>query len=395
MAPLVLAIAAAAAASGCSAVVDPESLLIRCEARSGAADPCAELGLTCAGGTCQACDPALELCDGRDNDCDGQVDEGHDADGDGFTWCGGGSPELVDCVPDDPRIHPATDPDGDGAELCDGRDDDCDGEVDEDPRCEPTRGCVFGRCEDGLVCDDVENRCVAPRTRGSLCQSDAECGGDGFCVSTAAIGLEDVLADSLCATACCKDADCAAGSVCVQSGSGARVCLPVEVAGRQAGEPGERCQRSTDCASGVCQDGRCIATCSRDADCGGATCRLNVQTSTLLEGAGAWICGEPGGRSEAGALCSSFDSDACASALCESTRCAAPCGSDADCGAGLACRYVTVRGLLGEGRVTACVAMAASPSLATCCTSTDCASGSCRAVRVDGDWGMYCQGGVD
>jgi hypothetical protein len=389
-----LVIALAAIGGGCSAVVDPEVLLIRCEARSGAADPCAERGLTCEGGTCQHCEPDAELCDGRDNDCDGQIDEGHDADGDGFTWCGGGQPELVDCVPDDDAVHPALENEGSARELCDGRDNDCDSQVDEDPSCEPTRSCAVGSCADGLVCDREQDRCVMPRTRGSLCSSDAEC-SDGFCVTTAAFGLDDVLSDSLCATACCKDADCASGSVCVQSGSGARVCLPTEIAGRQRGEEGDRCSRSGDCASGVCQDGRCVATCSGDDDCGRATCRLNVTTSTLLEGAGAWICGEPGGRDAAGSLCTSFDPGACRSALCLASRCAAPCGSDADCDDGFACRYASVRGLLGGGRVTACVSMSSAEDFDTrapCCTSADCDEGqSCRPMRAGEAWGMYCQ----
>ena len=354
---------------------------------------CADVGLACVGGTCQPCDATAELCDGRDNDCDGRIDQGHDADGDGFTWCGGGNPAMADCVPDDPDIHPSNDPDGEGAERCNGLDDDCDGEVDEIPRCAPTRDCVRGGCGEGLTCDTEQNRCVAPRTRGSLCRSDAECGADGFCVTTAAIGLEDVLADSLCATACCKDADCAEGSVCVQSGSGARVCLPAEIAGRQSGEEGDRCTSSSQCGSGVCQDRRCVATCSNDADCGDESCRLNVQTSTLLEGAGAWICGAPGGRMSAGALCTSFDPTACVSALCEGAHCAAPCGSDTDCSEGLVCRYVTVRGLLGGGRVTACVPGESDPEAASCCTSASCTEGeTCRPIPISNEsWGMFCQ----
>jgi hypothetical protein len=181
----------------------------------------------------------------------------------------------------------------------------------------------------------------------------------------------------------------------VQSGSGARVCLPTEIAGRQSREAGEPCARSSDCASGVCQDRLCVATCSSAVDCGAAMCRLNVQTSTLLEGAGAWICGEPVGRNPAGALCTSFDPSACESALCHDARCASACGSDSDCDTGLVCRYVTVRGLLGAGRVTACVATdeaAPAPPGANCCTSASCAEGeSCRPLRAGESWGMYCQ----
>ena len=63
---------------------------------------------------------AAEVCDGLDDDCDGEVDEGFDLDGDGFTSCDG------DCDDDDPGVHPGSD------EYCNGIDDDCDGVIDEE-----------------------------------------------------------------------------------------------------------------------------------------------------------------------------------------------------------------------------------------------------------------------
>lgn len=85
---------------------------------------------------------AVEVCDGVDNDCDGQIDEEvsdtyfTDADGDGFgdptlgvEACeapSGTVPNDSDCNDGDPQSHPSA------SERCDELDNDCDGEIDED-----------------------------------------------------------------------------------------------------------------------------------------------------------------------------------------------------------------------------------------------------------------------
>jgi formylglycine-generating enzyme required for sulfatase activity len=80
---------------------------------------------------------AKEVCDdGIDNDCDGKIDEGctsdpsacTDADRDGYfveDGCGNAFLQGVDCDDDNPAVHP------DATEVCDGIDNDCDGQVDE------------------------------------------------------------------------------------------------------------------------------------------------------------------------------------------------------------------------------------------------------------------------
>ena len=115
------------------------------------------------GGDCDDTDPLrapslVEQCDSIDNDCDGVVDEGFDADGDGWETCRG------DCDDTDPNITPVS------PEICgDGVDNDCnpstseDGDLDGDglTACD-------GDCNDGSaaaypgaaeLCDDLDNDC--------------------------------------------------------------------------------------------------------------------------------------------------------------------------------------------------------------------------------------------
>jgi len=63
-----------------------------------------------------------EICDGKDNNCDGLVDEGFDTDGDGYTVCEG------DCNDNNANVYPGA------PELCDGIDNNCNGQIDEGVR---------------------------------------------------------------------------------------------------------------------------------------------------------------------------------------------------------------------------------------------------------------------
>lgn len=80
---------------------------------------------------------AVEVCDGRDNDCNGKLDDGTGV----SITCGIGlcarTLEVCDreCVPGTPQ-----------PEVCDGLDDDCDGEIDEDVTCPEGMACIDYSC---------------------------------------------------------------------------------------------------------------------------------------------------------------------------------------------------------------------------------------------------------
>ena len=82
---------------------------------------------------CNDNDPAIlpgasEICDGKDNNCNGQVDEGlpsTDADGDGHYLPGSCTSPADDCDDSNPAVHP------NATEICDGLDNNCNAQVDE------------------------------------------------------------------------------------------------------------------------------------------------------------------------------------------------------------------------------------------------------------------------
>ncbi|MFH1469933.1 MAG: putative metal-binding motif-containing protein [Pseudomonadota bacterium] len=172
---------------------------------------------------------ATEACNGIDDDCDGEVDEGAqapwyaDADADGYGDLGntiaaceapsGYVADATDCDDTDAAIFPGA------AEVCDGIDQDCDGEVDEGVTstwysdadgdgwgdtataahaCEPASGqvAIDGDCDDGDPAfhpGATEDDCTDP--------NDYNCDGS--------VGYADTDVDGWAACTDCDDGDAA------------------------------------------------------------------------------------------------------------------------------------------------------------------------------------------
>lgn len=444
--------------AACSAVVDPDDVPLRCAVTAEAPNPC-PIGMRCDDGVCRTagvdggggggpdgCVPSEELCDGVDNDCDGEVNEGHDVDEDGFTWCGNGTLSLADCEDREPTAYPG------GTEVCDGIDNDCDATVDEGslcppeqtcservcvdandctrpenecpsgqvcntslspPRCEEGTDCrVTGSCAEG-VCDTTTGNCVTPQPLGSPCASDTEC-AEGYCALLTVTGTSASPESRMCVRACCNDTQCSAGTICWAAPTGAKLCIPPEAVERQRGTGGAltSCGVDGECASGVCASdlGGCMGNCSSDAQCAGATCALYRRDGSVLVNA----CRTDTRGGDVGDSCA--DGSDCRYGLCYRTfwsgYCGGPCGTTADCPDGWSCSWreletgqfvqLCLPGIgMGRGPGEACTynsechdyACVGGQCWQTCCSDSDCGTGEgrCRAVRfAEGRYEMHC-----
>ena len=292
---------------------------------------------------CSAPTPAGEECNGTDDDCDGQVDEGVSEppeaceEGNGFGTC---AADWI-CSGEPGWKCPAKTP---AKETCNYQDDDCDGAIDDgfrDPAsgayvndehcgvcnnsCEGTIAfavstacamvgskaqCVATACEGGYFLPADGPQICIPLSGGFEC---SPCVGDGNCTDVTGGACTKLDGASYCTRTCAGPADCSDGYACTEGR-----CIPVTLScSCMSGNEGASRTCFSDNAYGLCFGKQtCDPTQSpgwsactapepaaeecngKDDNCNGLVDEAVVhdpKTCAVTNGfgtcSGAWICG--------------------------------------------------------------------------------------------------------
>jgi hypothetical protein len=270
---------------------------------------------TCAGGNWGACVgqvlPSAETCDGLDNNCNGQVDDGLGTLSCGVGQCGR---TVAACA----GGHANTcNPGAPSAETCDGLDNDCDGVVDNgNPG--GNQACstgLLGVCAAGLtLCQSgaltcVQQRSSSPETCDGL---DNNCNGQ----------VDDGLGSTTCGSAGCTVTvqNCVAGV--------AQACQVSQVNGQTCSD-GNACTQTDTCQAGVCTGGNAVVCAASDQCHSVGTCNPSTGACTNPTKTNGTSCSD-------GNACTS--GDVCTSGTCGGATVAAgtSCGAAQVCN-GTAC----------------------------------------------------------
>ena len=235
---------------------------------------------------CTAASPTGETCDGVDNDCNGVVDDGVSGTGlpcddpsgktcaKGKTACVGGKISCVGATPGLP-------------EVCDCKDNDCNGQMDEGNPCPTGTKCVkcgcrisctgqeFG-CPKGFACSD--GYCVPDNCANVTCAANEKCQG-GKCVPLCSginCGPGQVCQNGFCVEDSCYGTGCPPGKLCYDKTCIDHPCAGVTCAAGQFCEKGTckpSCGQALCGELGLCRYGECVENpCARKVCDNAAPC---------------------------------------------------------------------------------------------------------------------------
>ena len=226
--------------------------------------------------------PMVETCNGKDDDCNGLIDDGvfpgvgdsclctglTQAQVDAGGQCRAGKKVCkgVEGIKCDGCVLPQP-------EICNGKDDDCDGVGDNMAMCPSGSGCREGACDPlcrpgEFPCspgyDCVQSYCVPNRCKSVRCNADKKCdNGTGSCVDLCY--KVSCLSGQTCMRGACVDCSnssllaCPTGQLCVN-----RQCVKDKCAGVQCG------------GNEYCSSGKCVAldcpACGAGEKCVGGQC---------------------------------------------------------------------------------------------------------------------------
>ncbi len=208
-----------------------------------------------------------EVCNGRDDDCDGASDNGLTLDGRGLgepcVASGTCGPGAVECAPDGNVVcssGPGGSEDRSAPEVCNGQDDDCDGLTDEDvvvegnplDHCKPVGVCATRADKVRLVCQGGTPACdfsgvpgYSGKTEGLCDGKDDDC--DGFLDED--FGWADGFGATRTVGQTCGMGACTGGVVVCASDGGSATCSTSGLA------TPEVCNEADDDCDGDVDDG--------------------------------------------------------------------------------------------------------------------------------------------
>lgn len=333
--------------------------------------------------------PSTELRDGKDNNCNGQIDDGAPLCNPGATqpcgsFLGSCRQGIETCIEDGSAFGACVGAVGPVPEACDNLDNDCDGTVDNNISFTPVTNGQYA-CINGMLqffCNSGYGNCVTSGACDTVTASDPlHCGTCGnACPSGVCINSTCIITQG---NACTSDGECASG-FCTDGVCCSTACTGTCQSCNQPGQlgtcsyvpfgsdPGNECaaQSASSCGTtGVCNGGGACAFYAAGTVAVPGSCSAGTYTfPSTCSGSGSIV---PGG------------SISCAPFVCNNgSTCKTSCSSTADCVSGFGCSAGVCQATPLDG--TAC-------DDGFPCTANDTYQGGiCAGVAVNCDDGIAC-----